>query len=145
MKEKICIILFSFFITINYAQDCKGFEEGVFELKGVFGTIITERKGGWQLEKSVEYEAIYLNRTMEISECKYETRYYKVINQGVLPSPDMSVYATTEIVDVVDNEYYFKSVFSNTERVMEGEYIKISDEVSNEFKELITKESKLSD
>lgn len=135
-------LLYSFILysLVANAQDCKEFEEGIFESKNTFGTIIIERKGDWQLERSVEYGAVYLNKTKAISECKYEIRYYKVINRGVLPSPDVSVYAITEIVDIIDNKFYLKSIFSNTKSSMEDKYTKVSDEISDDFKKLIANE-----
>lgn len=140
MKILLFVLMF-FTITVN-AQECTSFNEGVFEQKGGFGTITMERKGDWQMEKSIEYGIVYLNKIEKISDCKFITRHYKIIKEGVLPKPDMTVFAITDIIEVIGNDFLFKSTFSGTETTMEGKYVKISDDISEEFKSLIATENK---
>jgi hypothetical protein len=137
---KITLFILMLFTISVEAQNCINFNEGTFEQKGDFGTIRMERKGEWQLEKSVEYGIVYLNKIEKISECEFITRHFKIIEKGVLPKPDVRVFATTDIVEVIGNEFIFKSTFSGTETTMEGKYVKVSDDISKEFKSLIDNE-----
>lgn len=133
------ILIFFFKLSAN-AQNCDGFEEGVFEVKGNFGTLIIERKDNWQLEKSLEYGLIYLNKSETIGNCKYRIIRYKILESGAVPEPDMTTTATTEIVEVSENKYYFKSSLDGTDMVMENNFTKISDEIGEEFRKIIADE-----
>lgn len=122
------------------AQDCKDFEQGTFELKGDFGILIIERKGDWQLERSIEYKMVYLNRIEPIDNCKFIIRYHKIIEKGMVPQSDMSTSTMVEIVKIEGELFYFKGTLIGTEMSMEGYYKKLSNEISDEFKEIIEKE-----
>lgn len=138
-------IIFCLFNLPAIAQDCKSFEQGTFELKGDFGTLIIERKGNWQLEKSIEYKMVYLNSIESVDNCKFIIRYHKVIIKGIVPEPDMSTSTMVEILKTEGEFFYFKGTLIGTEMHMEGYYKKLSDEISDEFKEIIAKEGQSSD
>lgn len=123
------------------AQVCNGWKEGVFKSKSYLGTIFKEIKGEWQIEKSIEFETIYLNKIEYISDCEYIVRYYKVLNKGKIPKPDMNVFALVEVAKNMDSIYQFKVNINNRNTsVFEVEFIKISDSISNEFSEIIKDE-----
>lgn len=135
------VIIF-FFIFLVKDQNCEGFKEGIFELKGDFGTLIIERKDGWQLERSVEYGLIYLNKIEPLNDCKYKLYRYKILKSGLIPKPDMTTLAlTTEIVNISEHKYFFISSLEGTDMVMKNHFTKTSGEISKEFEEIIANEN----
>ncbi len=139
MKRIVFLVLCVYSIAVK-AQNCRGFEEGTFEMRHKYGTTIVEKSGDWQLEKSEKYGVVYLNKIEKINDCKFILRYYRVIKPGGLPEPDMTKKATTEITNVEGSSFYFKSSMIDTDVSIEGVFIKKSEQVSEEFKKLITKE-----
>ncbi|GAA4274144.1 hypothetical protein U6A24_00605 [Aquimarina gracilis] len=138
MKYILLTLLF-YYPPIN-AQNCEGFLQGTFEMKYEYGTVMIERMGNWQLEKSDTYGIVYLNKIRMIDDCKYELSYYKVLKLGNLPEPDMTKKAITKIINVEGSNYYFESSITGTNASIGGVFVKKSDEVSDDFKKLIAKE-----
>lgn len=138
MKYILLILIFHF--TSMNAQNCEGFIQGTFEMKYEYGTVMIERMGDWQLENIDEHNVTYLTKIKKINSCKYELKCHKVLKSGSLPMPDMTRKVTTEIINVEDSNYYFKSSMTGTDMILKGVFIKKSDKISNEFKELIAKE-----
>lgn len=141
MKNIIWLLLFAGF-SIN-AQNCEGFKEGVFEMTDEYGTVIIEKKGIWQLEKSIDYGMIYLNKIEKINDCKYELHRYKILKPGLLPISDSTSVITTEIIEVKGNNFYFESTMAGVDFVLKNKLVKKSDEISDEFKTLILKENEI--
>lgn len=137
MKKFFLFLLVTFSCS---AQDCKDFTQGTFEFQNKFGTSIIERKNGWQLEKSVDYGMIYLLKIEKIDECKYKLHRYEIIKKGIVP-PSNIISVTTEITQIKDDFFYFKTTTESSDMVLEGKLEKKSNEVSEEFKDIITRES----
>ncbi len=140
MKFLLPILLFITTFSF-YAQDCYGLKEGVFEMKNDYGTTIIERQGNWQLEKSIEYGVVYLNKIEKINDCKYSVSLYKVIDKGNLPDLGSSNVAVTEILKVEGSIFYFKTTLTDTGFVLEDKFVKTQDLVSKEFEEILAKEN----
>lgn len=140
MKKIIIFLLIILSCTAN-AQDCEDFTQGTFEFQSQFGTSIIERKNGWQLEKSIDYGMVYLLKIEKIDECKYKLHRYKIIKKGIIP-PSNITSVTTEITQIKDDFFYFKTTTESSDMVLEGKLEKKSNEVSEEFKDIITRESK---
>lgn len=134
-------ILFIFIMCINAnGQNCKDLNQGTFEMTDKYGTIIIERKGNWQLEKSIDYGIIYLNRIEKINGCKYKLHRYKILKSGLLPISDSTSVITTTITEVEGNIFYFESTMAGVDFVMKNRLVKKSNEVSDEFIKLIKME-----
>lgn len=139
--KKIILILSLFFSAVTlHSQDCKDFKEGIFQNDTEYGQFIMERKDNFQLEKSTEYGIIYLNKIEKISDCEYVIKRYKVINNGVLPKPNMDDTITTNIYKVENKTFYYRFYLIGTNIPLEGKFIKISDSISDEFKNILAKE-----
>jgi hypothetical protein len=122
------------------SQNCISFQEGTFQNITEFGQFIMERKGVFQLEKSMEYGIIYLNKVEKINDCEYVLKRYKVINNGILPEPNMTDTIKTNIYKVEDKIFYYRFYLTGINIPIEGKFIKISDSISDEFKIILAKE-----
>ena len=100
-----CILCWNLF----FSQDCKQFQEGVFKIDIGYGNMSIEKKGVFQLEKSQDFGALYLQKIEYISECEYILKRYKIILAGDLPKPNMTEMIKVQIYKVEDNNFYFHS------------------------------------
>ena len=141
--KKIALILFLTISKVNlYSQDCKDFKEGMFQNVTEYGQFIMERKDNFQLEKSAEYGIIYLNKIDKINNCDYIVKRYKIIDNGILPEPNMKDIIKTNIYKIEGKIFYYRFNLIGTNIPIEGKFIKISDSISDEFKAILTKEKK---
>jgi hypothetical protein len=99
-----------------------------------------ERKGNLQLEVSKDFGAVYLQKVEPISECEYILKRYKVILLGDLPQPNMDEIMNIQIYNVEGNTLYYHVQIAGSEIKLEGKFVKISNEISKEFKEIIAAE-----
>jgi len=111
--------------------------DGQFEMITDYGTFKIERKGNWQIESSEEFQILYLNKIHYLDDCSYEVLRHKVLNSGILPAPDMKSRGLVEITKIEGNKFYFSSKIINTNVKLDGIMVKTSDNVSNEFNEII--------
>jgi hypothetical protein len=139
MKKIILLILLVYLSFSDFArsQNCEGFEVGTFEIKGDYGTIIVERYGEWQLEKSIEYNIMYLNRVEKISNCEFTLIRHKVIKEGIISIPKISDTAKIKILEVKKDEYFFELKFKNSE-IRFDKYKKLSNDISDFFKNILS-------
>lgn len=139
-RQKALLIFLISFISEMNSQTCKGLQEGVFQNHTEFGQFIMERKGDFQLEKSIEYGIVYLNKIEKINDCEYFVRRYKIIKEGILPAPNMNDSVKVDIYNAENNTYYYSFKLIGTEISIKGKFIKISDDISDDFKDLILNE-----
>jgi len=124
----------------GYAQtDCSSFTNGTYKIETPFGDILVERLENFQLESSKDFGSVYLEKIESVSECEYYVRRYKILTLGDLPMPNMNEVMKTEIYKVEGNAYFYESQMVGAEIKMKGILLKISDEVSENFKEIIKK------
>lgn len=144
MKKIILILLISisFFIKVSAQNDCERFYNGTFTMDVGTSKIVIERNGKWQYEVSEEYGIEYLNKIEKTDDCSYYLYRYKVIKEGVLPKPNMEEKALVEIIKIENDDFYFKSKIIEKESWLEGKITKLSDEISEKFKFLISKYNK---
>ncbi|WP_396187171.1 hypothetical protein [Flavobacterium sp.] len=134
----ICAHLF--FVNIIFAQNCKEFQIGIYTNENPFGKMIIEREGDFQLEKTVDNSTIYLQKIEKISECEYRLKRYKVISLGRLPEPNMKELVSVKITNVNGDNFEYKAQLVGTELTIKGNFIKISQDISDEFKKIIENE-----
>jgi hypothetical protein len=142
MKKYLLVLLFNFF---GYSQvNCEKFQEGVFQYNTPYGNFLIERHNNFQLEKCPEYNIVYLHKIEKNSDnnCDYILRRYKIIDLGILPKPDMNEAINTTIYKIEDNVFFFYSSLIGTDFKIYGEFKKISDEISDEFKKMLIEEGR---
>lgn len=124
----------------NTSNSCKGMDEGQFNMITDVGTFKIERKGGWQLESSEDYGIVYLNKTEYTEDCKYVVTRYKVIETGIIPTPDMTTRGLVEIKNIEENKYYFESSVIGTDQSLSGVMVKTSKSISEKFNQIINEQ-----
>lgn len=136
------IIFLSLFLSMKftYSQECNDFKVGIFKSNSEYGTVIIERKGIFQLERALNFAAVYLQKIEVINECEYIVSRYKIISLGKLPEPDMNDKARVEITNIEDNVFYIKAELLETPLVINDKYTKVSNEISDEFKKILLNE-----
>ena len=138
--KKGLVFLNIFFLNFLYSQDCSQFQEGVFNIDIGFGNFSMERKRNFQLEKSKDFGTVYLQKIEPISECEYILKRYKILFFGDLPMPKMSEIIKIKIYKIEGNNFFFHSEMLGTKQSLDGKFVKVSDEISQEFKEILEKE-----
>ena len=121
------------------SQNCRSLTEGVFEINTEMGTTIIERFGEWQLEKNIDYDVIYLNKIDKINSCEFIINLYRIINKGTLPDLGSSNAAHIRITEVKKDTFYFKTTLLESGFIFYNKFIKKSDKISSEFKNIINK------
>lgn len=139
MKVFFCL-LSSIFINLVFGQDCAKFQTGIFENESNFGKSIIERRGSYQLERTVDYETAYLQRIEKKSDCEYILTRYKVISLGNLPEPNMSEKIKVKIQKVEENNFFYTAQLVGTSFTINGSFIKVADEISDDFKKILAAE-----
>lgn len=138
---KIFIFLPLLLLTnLIFSQECDDFLEGVFRLDIGSGNMTVERKGIFQLEKSQDFGTVYLQKIEPISKCEYLLKRYKVIIIGGLPMPNMTEIIKVVIYKTEKNIFFYHAKMIGTNQIMDGKFIKVSANISSEFKEIIDKE-----
>lgn len=140
MKNLIFLAVILFLNNI-YSQDCKQFQEGVFKIEVGYGNMSIERKGNFQLEKSEDFGALYLQKIEHISGCEYVLKRYKVILLGNLPQPDMDERIKVEIYKVEENNFFYYAQSLGVDLKLDGKFVKMSNKISKEFEEILAKEN----
>jgi hypothetical protein len=141
MNQKNSFSIFCFLCwNLFFSQNCKQFQEGVFKIDIGFGNMSIERKGNFQLERSIDFGSVYLHKIEVISECEYILKRYRVILAGDLPKPNMIEMIKVQIYKVVDNNFFFHSQMLGTEQTLDGKFVKTSEVISKEFEEIIATE-----
>lgn len=131
------ILLFS--QTFSYSQQCSEFEEGIFDGDYMGIKYVVEKHGNFQLEYVPEMGIKYLHKFEKTSECEYVVKRYKIIEKGNFPEPNMK--DVMKVTSKVENgKIYYKANLVGTEIVLEGFYIKRSNEISEYFKNMLAKE-----
>lgn len=131
-----CILCWNLF----FSQDCKQFQEGIFKIDVGYGNMSIEKKGNFQLEKSEDFGALYLQKIEPISECEYILKRYKVILLGDLPQPDMNERIKVEIYKVAEISFFYHAQSLGTDLNLDGKFVKVSDKISKEFEEILATE-----
>jgi hypothetical protein len=136
MRFKIVLFIL-LFQTYSYSQDCKSYDEGIFEM--VTGPIkfIVERHNNFQLEKNDEYGILYLETSKKIDDCEYIVSRYKVLQNKVLPQPDMTEKIQVTINKVEDEKFYFTAHMIGKDLKLEGIATKISNKISEDFEKIL--------
>lgn len=140
MKNIILLGLF-FFVKVSYSQECISFKRGVFENDSEYGKIVIERKNNFQLERALKFGTIYLQKIETINDCEYIIKRYKVIKQGKLPVPNMDEQVKVKVTELNNNLFSLHSTLIGTQFVIENEYSKLSDDISEEFKKILLDET----
>jgi hypothetical protein len=124
----------------SYAQKCDDFNQGVFDgdLMGI--KYVVERYDKFQLEKMAQFEVVYLHTVEKITECENVVKRYKVIQQGKFPKPNMTEAIKVTFYKIEGEKLFYKANIIGTEITLEGYFIKISDEISDDFKKILEKE-----
>lgn len=139
MKKIVLIIVFILSKNI-YSQECTDFKEGIFKSNSEYGVVIIERKGNLQLERALNFDAVYLQKIEVINECEYLVSRYKIISSGKLPEPDINNKAKVKITNIEGNIFYIKAELLGTSLVFNDKYTKVSNEISDEFKKILSNE-----
>ena len=139
MKNLVFLSILLFLNNI-YSQDCKQFQEGIFKIDVGYGNMSIEKKGNFQLEKSEDFGALYLQKIEPISECEYILKRYKVILLGDLPQPDMNERIKVEIYKVAEISFFYHAQSLGTDLNLDGKFVKVSDKISKEFEEILATE-----
>lgn len=126
----------------NIAQNCEDLEKGTFEYNSNGIKVQAEFTKGWQLEKNQLYGVVFLNRLYKIEDCKYRIDTYKLIQNDLGMEPNLNSSAELTILKIIDNKYYYEFKIKESGQMTKGIYIKVSDEISDEFKEIIKKEKR---
>lgn len=127
-------------INASYTQNCEGFKTGTYISENTFGSMIIERKDDFQLERTKDNSTVYFQKTEKISGCEYIVKRYKIIQLGNLPMPDMKEKVKVKIINVEGDNFQYNAELIDTELSIDGVLVKISDDVSDEFKKLIYQE-----
>lgn len=138
---KNIVLIVALILSKNiYCQKCTDFKEGIFKSESEYGAVIIERKDNFQLERSLNFDAIYLGKIQYINECEYIVSAYKIISLGKLPELNMNDKARIEITNIEGNVFYIKAELLGTSLVFKDKYTKVSDEISDEFKKILLNE-----
>ncbi len=138
---KIIIFLTAIFSVSNlHCQNCKQFQEGVFKIDVGYGNMSIERKCNFQLEKTEDFGALYLQKIEPVSECEFILKRYKVISVGNLPIPDMTEIIKVQIYKVEGDTFFYHVKSLSSGLILDGKFVKVSDKISKEFEEIIAKE-----
>lgn len=139
MKKILLLLLLCLQYSVS-AQNCVELQRGSFELSTFMGKIIIERSYPFQLEISNELGVIYLNKIEKISDCEYNLRRYKVIkNDAALPT-NMNDVLNVKVDSSEGNDFHITSTLAGTEMSIEGRLTKLSNEISEIFKEILKEE-----
>lgn len=139
--KNLIFLLIILFLNSAYSQDCKEFQEGIFKIDVEYGNMSIERKGHFQLEKSEDFGALYLQKIESISECEYNLKRYKVLLLGDLPQPELAEIINVKIYKVEGNIFFYHLKSLTTGLVLDGKFVKVSDKISSEFNEILSKEN----
>ena len=120
-----------------YSQDCDGLSQGVFEFKVGYEKFMIERLDSLQLEFNDNLGLVYLNKIEKVSECEYNLRRYKIIQNEPLLPISMDDVLNVKVYKVEGNDFYITATLIRTSIIMEGVLTKIGDEVSDRFKTIL--------
>lgn len=141
MKEIILrFTLFLLFTQSLYSQKCTDFNEGTFDAYFDGFKYEVEKHGNFQFEKMVEFGVVYLYKTEKISECVNLLKRYKTLEVGQLGQPNMKDVIEVTINKIEDGKLFYNAHLVGTEIILDGYFIKKSDEISDDFKKILEKE-----
>ncbi|WP_422349043.1 hypothetical protein [Flagellimonas sp.] len=137
MKKIQLLLPLLLFVSIKSYSQCDGLEMGTFiSIDSIAGTTTIQRLGNVQLEVNEKLGVKAIQKLNWISQCNYSITNMRMLsNKGVIGNPTGNFHVKVEQIN--------DSVFNQTVTIESHDFVhtsiikKVSDEVSEGFKELL--------
>ena len=134
------VFLSMLFQSHAFSQNCKEFDEGIFEGNAAGNKYTIERHENFQLERMDSFGVLYLYKIEKISECEYFIKLDKVLSIGDLPAPNVDQVIKVKITIAENEKFYYEANLVGTEISLKGNYVKKSAFISDDFKKILENE-----